>query len=80
MAEQSADDFVPAAPHLWTYDVLSFLLTGTRRWRPALLAQVASVSDDVIADTVFRFRTLASLRCTTSRADDTVETMSTYKQ
>jgi ubiquinone/menaquinone biosynthesis C-methylase UbiE len=45
-----AEDFVPAAPQLWTYDVLSFLLTSTRRWRPALLAQVALVPGDVIAD------------------------------
>src|SRR6201994_722325 len=43
-------DFVPAAPQLWTYDALSFLLTGTRRWRPALLAEVALVPGDVIAD------------------------------
>jgi ubiquinone/menaquinone biosynthesis C-methylase UbiE len=50
MAEQSARDFVPAAPQLWTYDVLSFLLTSTRRWRPALLAQVAPSREDVIAD------------------------------
>jgi ubiquinone/menaquinone biosynthesis C-methylase UbiE len=50
MAEQPAKDFVPAAPQLWTYDALSFLLTGTRRWRPALLAQVAPSPGDVIAD------------------------------
>jgi ubiquinone/menaquinone biosynthesis C-methylase UbiE len=50
MAEQSARDFVPAAPQLWTYDVLSFLLTSTRRWRPALLAQVAPSRADVIVD------------------------------
>ena len=50
MGEQPANDFVPAAPQLWTYDLLSFLLTGTRRWRPALLAQVAPARDDVIAD------------------------------
>ena len=50
MAKQSANDFVPAAPQLWTYDALSFLLTGTRRWRPALLAQVAPSADDVIVD------------------------------
>jgi len=50
MGEQPAKDFVPAAPQLWTYDVLSFLLTGTRRWRPALLAQVAPARDDVVAD------------------------------
>jgi ubiquinone/menaquinone biosynthesis C-methylase UbiE len=49
MGGQSAD-FVPAAPQLWAYDVLSFLMTGTRRWRPALLAQLAPVPDDVIAD------------------------------
>ncbi len=30
--------------------MLSFLLTRTRQWRPALLAQVAPSSDDVIAD------------------------------
>jgi ubiquinone/menaquinone biosynthesis C-methylase UbiE len=50
MAEQPAKDFVPAAPQLWTYDALSFLLTSTRRWRPALLAQVAPSLGDVIAD------------------------------
>jgi ubiquinone/menaquinone biosynthesis C-methylase UbiE len=50
MAEQPARDFVPAAPQLWTYDALSFLLTGTRRWRPALLAQLAPTAGDVIAD------------------------------
>jgi ubiquinone/menaquinone biosynthesis C-methylase UbiE len=50
MAEQPANDFVPAAPQLWTYDALSFLLTSTRRWRPALLAQVAPSDGDVIAD------------------------------
>jgi ubiquinone/menaquinone biosynthesis C-methylase UbiE len=50
MAKRSAHDFVPAAPQLWTYDALSFLLTSTRRWRPALLAQVAPASGDVIAD------------------------------
>jgi ubiquinone/menaquinone biosynthesis C-methylase UbiE len=44
------DDFVPAAPQLWTYDALSFLLTSARRWRPALLAQIAPSPDDVIAD------------------------------
>jgi trans-aconitate methyltransferase len=32
------------------YDVLSFLLTSTRRRRPALLTQVAPTGDDVIAD------------------------------
>jgi ubiquinone/menaquinone biosynthesis C-methylase UbiE len=50
MAEQPANDFVPAAPQLWTYDALSFLLTSTRRWRPAMLAQVAPSHGDVIAD------------------------------
>jgi ubiquinone/menaquinone biosynthesis C-methylase UbiE len=50
MAEQPANDFVPAAPQLWTYDALSFLLTSTRRWRPALLAQVSPSHGDVIAD------------------------------
>lgn len=50
MGKQPADDFVPAAPQLWTYDMLSFLLTRTRRSRPALLAQVAPASGDVIAD------------------------------
>src|ERR1700733_11157256 len=50
MAEQPAGDFVPAAPQLWTYDALSFLLTGTRRWRPALLAQLSPAPGDVIAD------------------------------
>ena len=44
------NDFVPAAPLLWTYDVLSFLMAGTRRWRPALLEQVAPSHGDVIAD------------------------------
>ena len=50
MAEQPARDFVPAAPQLWTYDALSFLLTSTRRWRPALLAQLCPAPGDVIAD------------------------------
>lgn len=50
MAEQSARDFVPAAPQLWTYDALSFLLTKARRWRPALLEQLSPAPDDVIAD------------------------------
>ena len=44
MAEQPANDFVPAAPQLWTYDALSYLLSGTRRWRPVLLAQVNPVA------------------------------------
>ena len=43
-------DFVPAAPQLWTYDALSFLLSGTRRWRPVLLAQISPSPKDVIAD------------------------------
>lgn len=43
-------DFTPAAPQLWTYDALSFLLSGTRRWRPALLAQISPAPFDVIAD------------------------------
>ncbi|BBZ39182.1 class I SAM-dependent methyltransferase [Mycobacterium conspicuum] len=43
-------DFVPAAPQLWTYDALSFLLSGTRRWRPALLDQICPSPGDVIAD------------------------------
>jgi ubiquinone/menaquinone biosynthesis C-methylase UbiE len=50
MAEQPARDFVPAAPQLWTYDALSILLTSTRRWRPALLAQLSPAPGDVIAD------------------------------
>jgi ubiquinone/menaquinone biosynthesis C-methylase UbiE len=50
MAEQPAKDFVPAAPQLWTYDALSFLLTSTRRWRPALVAQLSPAPGDVIAD------------------------------
>ncbi|CDO88412.1 hypothetical protein AWC29_16180 [Mycobacterium triplex] len=50
MAEQPAKDFVPAAPQLWTYDALSYLLTSTRRWRPVLLAQLAPAPGDVIAD------------------------------
>ena len=50
MAEQPASDFVPAAPQLWTYDALSFLLTSARRWRPALIAQIAPSPADVIAD------------------------------
>jgi ubiquinone/menaquinone biosynthesis C-methylase UbiE len=50
MGKSSADDFVPAAPQLWTYDVLSFLLTRAHRWRPALLSQLAPSSGDVIAD------------------------------
>jgi ubiquinone/menaquinone biosynthesis C-methylase UbiE len=50
VAEQPARDFVPAAPQLWTYDALSFLLTQARRWRPALLAQLSPEPGDVIAD------------------------------
>ena len=50
MTEQPAHDFVPAAPQLWTYDALSFLLTSARRWRPALLAQICPSPDDVVAD------------------------------
>ncbi|MGB9224606.1 hypothetical protein [Mycobacterium sp.] len=50
MAEQPANDFVPAAPQLWTYDPLSFLLSGTRRWPPVLVAQVDPSRGDVIAD------------------------------
>ncbi|MCV7413648.1 hypothetical protein AWC05_04125 [Mycobacterium florentinum] len=50
MAEQPTKDFVPAAPQLWTYDALSFLLTNARRWRPALLAQLSPAPRDVIAD------------------------------
>jgi ubiquinone/menaquinone biosynthesis C-methylase UbiE len=50
MDKQPADDFVPAAPWLCTYDLLSFLLTRTRQWRPALLKQVAPSHGDVIAD------------------------------
>jgi ubiquinone/menaquinone biosynthesis C-methylase UbiE len=44
------NDFVPAAPWLWAYDVLAFLTSGTRRWRPVLLEQVAPTRGDVIAD------------------------------
>jgi ubiquinone/menaquinone biosynthesis C-methylase UbiE len=47
---QPTNDFVPAAPQLWAYDILAFLMAGTRRWRPALLAQVAPTHGDVIAD------------------------------
>jgi ubiquinone/menaquinone biosynthesis C-methylase UbiE len=50
MGKQPAEDFVPAAPQLWTYDMLSFLLTRARQWRPALLKQVAPSYGDVIAD------------------------------
>jgi ubiquinone/menaquinone biosynthesis C-methylase UbiE len=50
MSEQSAADFVPAAPWLWAYDVLSYLMTSTRRWRPVLLAELAPSVGDVIAD------------------------------
>jgi ubiquinone/menaquinone biosynthesis C-methylase UbiE len=50
MAEQPARDFVPAAPQLWTYDALSYLLTNTRRWRPVLLDQLSPTSGDVIAN------------------------------
>jgi ubiquinone/menaquinone biosynthesis C-methylase UbiE len=50
MGGHPADDFIPAAPQLWAYDFLSFLLTGTRHWRPALLEQVAPLDGDVIAD------------------------------
>ena len=50
MGEPPAHDFVPAAPQLWTYDALSYLLTRARRWRPALLSQLAPTTGDVIAD------------------------------
>jgi ubiquinone/menaquinone biosynthesis C-methylase UbiE len=50
MSKEPDGDFVPAAPQLWTYDVLSFLLTRARHWRPALLQQVAPAHGDVIAD------------------------------
>jgi ubiquinone/menaquinone biosynthesis C-methylase UbiE len=50
MSKKPDGDFVPAAPQLWTYDVLSFLLTRARHWRPALLRQVAPAHGDVIAD------------------------------
>jgi ubiquinone/menaquinone biosynthesis C-methylase UbiE len=50
MTEKPSNDFVPAAPQLWTYDALSFLLTSARRWRPALIAQIAPSPTDVIAD------------------------------
>lgn len=50
MSKKPEGDFVPAAPQLWTYDVLSFLLTRARHWRPALLQQVAPAPGDVIAD------------------------------
>lgn len=50
MGEEPANDFVPAAPQLWAYDLLSFLLTRARHWRPVLLEQVAPSQDDVIAD------------------------------
>lgn len=50
MVEQPAKDFVPAAPQLWAYDALAYLLTSTRRWRPALLAQLAPSPGELIAD------------------------------
>jgi ubiquinone/menaquinone biosynthesis C-methylase UbiE len=53
VTEQPAADFVPAAPWLWAYDVLSYFLTSTRRWRPVLLEQLAPSADDVIADIGF---------------------------
>jgi ubiquinone/menaquinone biosynthesis C-methylase UbiE len=43
-------DYVPAAPQLWTYDLLAVLLARAPRWRRALLAQVAPREGDVIAD------------------------------
>ena len=59
MAEQPANDFVPAAPQLWTYDALSFLLTSARRWRPALIAQIAPSPADVGCGTGTQLRLLA---------------------
>jgi ubiquinone/menaquinone biosynthesis C-methylase UbiE len=53
VTEPPAADFVPAAPWLWAYDVLSYFLTSTRRWRPVLLAELAPSADDVIADIGF---------------------------
>lgn len=35
---------------MWTYDLLSALLTSTRKWRPALLAQIAAAPGDTIVD------------------------------
>lgn len=34
-------DYVPAAPQLWSYDLLCVLLSGARRWRPLLTRAVA---------------------------------------
>jgi ubiquinone/menaquinone biosynthesis C-methylase UbiE len=43
-------DFVPAAPQLWTYDLLCLALTRASRWRRALLRQIDPTAGDVIAD------------------------------
>jgi len=43
-------DYVPAAPQLWLYDGLVIVFARARRWRRALLAQIAPREGDVIAD------------------------------
>ncbi len=43
-------DYVPAAPQLWLYDALVVVLARARRWRRALLEQIAPREGDVIAD------------------------------
>jgi ubiquinone/menaquinone biosynthesis C-methylase UbiE len=43
-------DYVPAAPQLWSYDLLVVLLARAWTWRRALLAQLAPRAGDVIAD------------------------------
>jgi ubiquinone/menaquinone biosynthesis C-methylase UbiE len=49
-AQSNERDFVPAAPQLWTYDLLCLLLTRASRWRRMLLRQVDPIAGDVIAD------------------------------
>jgi len=46
----AARDYVPAAPHLWTYDPLVALLARASRWRKLLTQQVNPSPGDVIAD------------------------------
>ncbi|HKA15885.1 MAG TPA: class I SAM-dependent methyltransferase [Myxococcota bacterium] len=50
MSVPAERDYVPAAPQLWSYDLLVIVLSCAPRWRRALLAQIAPREGDVIAD------------------------------
>ena len=45
-----AQDFTPAVPLLWTYDLIIAAFTRESRWRGALLRQLNPRPSDVIAD------------------------------